>query len=165
MQALLTGQPQHEVLRGVRRSDGEIRWCLLNAVPLFHPDSNEPYAAVLSFSDITDRKTAEDELRESEDRFRTLAESLPVAVYHTDADGLPVYVNPPFYSISELADDEAWLLSDASEALSVAAGFGPPIDSRRFGPVSVDRLVGSVLFRYAPLRRFGRIAPAPRAPG
>jgi len=61
-----------------------------------------------------------------------------------------------------LADDEAWLLSDASEALSVAAGFGPPIDSRRFGPVSVDRLVGQVLFRYALLKRFGRIASAPR---
>ena len=62
-----------------------------------------------------------------------------------------------------LAEDEAWLLSDASEALAVAAGFGPPIDSRRFGPVSLDRLVGRVLFRYGPLRRFGRIAPAPRA--
>src|SRR5690349_16941080 len=62
-----------------------------------------------------------------------------------------------------LADDEAWLLSDASEALSVAAGFGPPIDSRRFGPVSADRLVGQVLFRYAPLKRFGRIAAAPAA--
>ena len=60
-----------------------------------------------------------------------------------------------------LAADEAWVLSDASEALSVASGFGPPIDSRRFGPVSLDRLVGHVLFRYAPLRRFGRI---PRPP-
>jgi len=60
-----------------------------------------------------------------------------------------------------LADDEAWLLADASEALAMAAGFGPPIDSRRFGPVSLDRLVGRVLFRYAPLRRFGRIAAAP----
>jgi signal peptidase I len=62
-----------------------------------------------------------------------------------------------------LAEDEAWLLSDASEALAVAAGFGPPIDSRRFGPVSLDRLVGRVLFRYGPLRRFGRIAAAPKA--
>ena len=60
-----------------------------------------------------------------------------------------------------LADDEAWLLADAPEALAVAAGFGPPIDSRRFGPVSADRLVGRVLFRYAPLRRFGRIAGGP----
>jgi hypothetical protein len=59
-----------------------------------------------------------------------------------------------------LADDEAWLLADASEAMTVAAGFGPPIDSRRFGPVALDRLVGRVLFRYGPLRRFGRIAGA-----
>jgi signal peptidase I len=60
-----------------------------------------------------------------------------------------------------LASDEAWLLADASEVATVAAGFGPPIDSRRFGPVSLDRLVGQVLFRYGPLRRFGRIGPAP----
>ena len=56
-----------------------------------------------------------------------------------------------------LAADEAWLVADASEAETRAAGFGPPIDSNRFGPVSVDRLVGRVLFRYGPLRRFGRI--------
>jgi signal peptidase I len=64
-----------------------------------------------------------------------------------------------------LADDEAWLLADASEALAVAAGYGPPIDSRRFGPVPVDRLVGRVLFRYGPLRRFGRIGAAPAGAG
>ncbi|MEO8272952.1 MAG: S26 family signal peptidase [Chloroflexota bacterium] len=56
-----------------------------------------------------------------------------------------------------LAADEAWLTADATEAAAAAAGFGPPIDSARFGPVSRDRLVGRVLFRYGPLRRFGRI--------
>ncbi len=58
----------------------------------------------------------------------------------------------------ELADDEAWLLADASEATAAAAGQGPPIDSRRYGPVPVAMIVGRVWFRYAPLRRFGRIA-------
>jgi signal peptidase I len=57
-----------------------------------------------------------------------------------------------------LAPDEAWLVADAAAAATAAAGFGPPIDSTRFGPVSRDRLVGRVLFRYGPLRRFGRIA-------
>jgi signal peptidase I len=60
-----------------------------------------------------------------------------------------------------LAGDEAWLMADASEAEAKAAGFGPPIDSRRYGPVPVDRLLGRVLFRYAPLRRFGRIGGPP----
>jgi hypothetical protein len=57
----------------------------------------------------------------------------------------------------ELADDEAWLLADATEASTAAAGLGPPIDSRQFGPVPVAMLVGRVWLRYAPLRRAGLI--------
>ena len=58
----------------------------------------------------------------------------------------------------ELADDEAWLLSDATLEVTEAAGFGEPIDSRRYGPVPVELLVGRAWFRYGPLRRLGRIA-------
>ncbi len=58
----------------------------------------------------------------------------------------------------ELAADEAWLLSDATVEMTAAAGFGEPIDSRRYGPVPVELLVGRAWFRYAPLRRLGRIA-------
>ena len=56
-----------------------------------------------------------------------------------------------------LAPDEAWLLSDASTAEIVGRGFGEPVDSRRYGPVPVEQLVGRAWFRYAPLRRIGRI--------
>jgi signal peptidase I len=61
----------------------------------------------------------------------------------------------------ELAEDEAWLVSDASADTTSAAGLGKPIDSRRYGPVPVELLVGRAWFRYAPLRRIGRI-PRPR---
>jgi signal peptidase I len=57
----------------------------------------------------------------------------------------------------ELADDEAWLLADASPTAAAEAGLGAPIDSRSFGPVPVALLVGRVWFRYAPLGRIGRI--------
>ena len=57
-----------------------------------------------------------------------------------------------------LGDDEAWLVSDANEADLLAAGLGEPVDSRRYGPVPVELLVGRAWFRYAPLRRLGRIA-------
>ena len=56
-----------------------------------------------------------------------------------------------------LGDDEAWLLADASSDDAAAAGFGEPIDSRRFGPVPLERLVGRAWFRYGPLRRLGRL--------
>lgn len=58
-----------------------------------------------------------------------------------------------------LEDDEAWLVADASSEAAQAAGFGTPVDSNRFGPVTVDALVGRVWFRYGPPgRRIGRIA-------
>ena len=64
----------------------------------------------------------------------------------------------------ELADDEAWLVSDATPEVTAAAGFGDPIDSRQYGPVPLELLVGRAWFRYAPLRRLGLIAK-PRARG
>jgi signal peptidase I len=56
-----------------------------------------------------------------------------------------------------LAADEAWLLSDASDARLLAEGLGRPVDSRRYGPVPVELLVGRAWFRYAPLGRIGRL--------
>ncbi|MBF6605283.1 MAG: hypothetical protein IVW53_06830 [Chloroflexi bacterium] len=47
-----------------------------------------------------------------------------------------------------LSPDEAWLLGDADDA---------SIDSRRYGPVALDRLVARAWFRYAPVRRIGRL--------
>jgi hypothetical protein len=60
-----------------------------------------------------------------------------------------------------LAGDEAWLTADADEKAAASVGSGPPIDSTRFGPVSLEDLVATVLFRYWPPRRVGRI---PRRP-
>ena len=56
----------------------------------------------------------------------------------------------------ELADDEAWLVSDANAAVTAEAGLGEPIDSNRYGPVPVALLVGRIWFRYGPLHRIGR---------
>ncbi len=50
-----------------------------------------------------------------------------------------------------LIPDEAWLLGDDP---------GVSVDSRRYGPVALERLVGRAWFRYAPLGRFGRLGRA-----
>ena len=64
-----------------------------------------------------------------------------------------------------LAADEAWLLSDATDADLLAAGAGRPVDSRRYGPVPVEALVGRAWFRYGPLHRVGRIGRPVRPAG
>jgi signal peptidase I len=61
----------------------------------------------------------------------------------------------------QLGEDEAWLISDASDEALAAAGFGPAVDSRRYGPVPVEALVGRAWFRYWPGRLVGLI---PRQP-
>lgn len=61
-----------------------------------------------------------------------------------------------------LGADEAWLLSDAPDAVLLAAGHGQPVDSRRYGPVPVDLLVARAWFRYAPLRRLGTLRSSRR---
>lgn len=59
-----------------------------------------------------------------------------------------------------MGDDEAWLTGDATDVELEAAGAGAAIDSRRYGPVPVDALVGRAWLRYWPVRRMGRIARA-----
>jgi signal peptidase I len=60
-----------------------------------------------------------------------------------------------------LGPDEAWLLSDAADADLIAIGAGQPVDSRRYGPVPVEALVGRAWFRYGPIARIGILGPAP----
>ena len=49
--------------------------------------------AVVAHSDITRRKRDEIALRESEDRFRRLADALPHAIWMSDVTGACTYVN------------------------------------------------------------------------
>ncbi len=62
-----------------------------------------------------------------------------------------------------LAADEAWLLSDAPLAELAARGAGAPIDSRRYGPVPVEQLVGRPWFRYGPVSRIGILRGPPQS--
>jgi len=61
-----------------------------------------------------------------------------------------------------MSEDEAWLLGDANDDELAATEAGTAIDSRRYGPVPVENLVGRAWFRYGPPGR--RIGPLPQGP-
>lgn len=61
---LRTGRPCTEVVMGVRRPTGELRWVSINTQALAEPEREQPYGVVGSFHDITERRRAEQALLE-----------------------------------------------------------------------------------------------------
>ena len=63
---LRTGVAQSEVVMGVRRGDGALRWISVNTEPLKHPGAEAAYAVVTTLVDVTERRQMEQRLRQSE---------------------------------------------------------------------------------------------------
>jgi len=75
-----------------RRKDGEYRWHLSRARPMRDADG-EVLMWVGSNTEIHDVKQAEQQLRESEERFRLMADTAPVLIWMSGVDGLRYYFN------------------------------------------------------------------------
>jgi PAS domain S-box-containing protein len=92
-----------------RRKDGSFLWAFLGVTP--HRDDRGRFIGALAMvTDITDRKLAEQALRESEERYRTLFDRSPVAIGIGRA-GRVRFANP--------ACVELFGCSDASEMIGV----------------------------------------------
>jgi len=55
--------------------------------------NGDPKGYLISATDISERKEAESRLRESENRFREMADSSPAMIWMTDEQHIPVYIN------------------------------------------------------------------------
>jgi PAS domain S-box-containing protein len=89
------GKPCHgrEIL--IERPDGSRRHALPHPEPMFD-SSGQVVGAVNMLLDITERVKSEAALRESEDRFRTMADGLPLVVWMHDIYGQQQFVNATF---------------------------------------------------------------------
>jgi PAS domain S-box-containing protein len=64
--SMRTGEPRSNVVMGVHRPDGTVAWIEINSRALVRPGESQPYAAVASFVDLTDRRQLESQLLQSQ---------------------------------------------------------------------------------------------------
>jgi PAS domain S-box-containing protein len=79
----------------LRRHDGEYRWFKTRGTPL-RDDKGQIVKWLGTCTDINDLRQAREALRESEQRFRTMANSAPVMIWTSSADYLCDFVNEPW---------------------------------------------------------------------
>lgn len=84
-----TGEPWEDLFP-LRSATGEYRWFLSRALPI-RDVSGSVVCWFGTNTDVTDQRETEQKLRDSEARFRALAESMPQLVWTANADGIVDY--------------------------------------------------------------------------
>jgi len=89
----------------IRRHDGEYRWIQDDGSPRY--DSQGNFLGYIGHClDITDRKQADDTLRETQTLYHSFIEQLPNAVFRKDREGRYVLVNSQFCQLKKLNREE-----------------------------------------------------------
>ena len=99
-------QSKIHIIETQHQHDGKQVWLDTTKIPLKDILSTG-YGVLGIYENITEQKTAQEALQESELRFRVLAESSPVGIFTTNAKGSTTYVNQRWCEISKLSFDEA----------------------------------------------------------
>jgi PAS domain S-box-containing protein len=130
------GEPHHASYR-LRRFDGEYRWVECFVYPLKN-DAGEVELWLGTTTDVHEQKLNERQLRESEARFRQLADALPQIIWMTDAQGKLDFHNARWYEYTGIApngasqevnnrflhpDDEAKIQADWQAAFATGRSF------------------------------------------
>lgn len=101
-----TATPIHEFEYRMKHKEGNWRW-LRTRMGVFIRDSNGvPTQFINISSDITSRKQAEDEVRESRNLLRSVLDTIPVNVFWKDQNGVYLGLNQRFAETLKLANPE-----------------------------------------------------------
>lgn len=100
------------------------QWLFFAAAPLKSADG-KIVGAVETFQDITQRMRAEEALRDSERRFRTLLDFVPYPIGVFTLQGIPTYLNPGFtqvfgWTVEELKGEKIPFVPEEARAETLA---------------------------------------------
>jgi PAS domain S-box-containing protein len=105
LHTLRTGEPCNGVIMGIRKSELDTKWIKINTRPLFAQGEAKPYAAIISFSDITEHKRTEIVLRERKAYLRSILRAAPIGIGVT-RDRILQEVNTRLCEMTGYTEDE-----------------------------------------------------------
>jgi PAS domain S-box-containing protein len=101
----MDGAGDYEAEYRILGKNGSIKWVFARGKTEFDSDgSASRFAGVVG--DISERKKAEQALKESEERFRQLAETLPQKIFITDSESRILYLSPQWETFTGCTMDE-----------------------------------------------------------
>ena len=101
----LQGKVDYDVEFRVIWPNGSVRWIAAKGRCLYDY-TGKAVRMMGTTQDITERKHTEEALRQSEERYRMLSESIPEMVWTTNAQGITDYTNQRWYEYSGLTLEE-----------------------------------------------------------
>jgi len=87
------------------KKDGTLVSTSINAAPILN-ENGEFKGSFAFINDITNRKIAERKLKESEERYRNLIESVPFSIVLIDQNGKLIYCNPALEKLIDYSRDD-----------------------------------------------------------
>jgi len=160
--ALRTCKPVTDILIGAYIPEQNMyHWILTSSTPKFKDGDRKPYLTMTTFSNITERRHAEEALSKSEQEFRTLSENSPDVIVRYDREGRRTYVNPEFERVNHLTAQQVYGKNpmELSTELSPMADFFTEKLKAAMSAGTIDKIDLSWTKEGKPIWWFVRIVP------
>ena len=148
--AIATRRPIRNEVIGWRRPDSnKVLWTLVDAIPHLTADG-EVASVILSISNITEWRSAEESLRASEERFRTLVREIDVGVVLLGPDSRIQFANEAAQQMFEISLEQAQgktgreldLIAFQEDGTEIPFSMRPGVWTMRTGKSVKDEVVG-----------------------
>ena len=145
MVALHTGKEVRNVVMGVFNPlDEQYHWISINATPQFRFNESKPYQVYTTFVDITERKIAEQSLRESEEKYHAIFAGARDGISLVDSQtGTIVDCNPEYErqtgrSIAQLRQIKVWEIRPPDKVETTKRVFHEIVAKGIYGPAELE---------------------------